>query len=365
MKIIFLSPVGYFKGGAERSLFDLVSNPDIQPIILAPEEGPILDRARELGYETGILDFGSINNIHRPFSFIDGLKAFTDLFKAAHTLKKIAKQHGARIVHSNGLKAHMINIVSSCLFGAKSVIHIRDIPYTKPEILVWKIMHALCHRMILVSRATWPGEKLPRKAKVIHNGTSLIDEPRAPRKNEALTIGFIGRIHPAKGLHLLIDWIAESELDIRLSVRGTYSEDAPTYESEINALIVERNVQNNVTFTGFIDNAAALYAGLDIVCVPSKTPDPLPRSVMESMARGIPVLGYPAGGIVDMIENGKTGFLVKNTAEFKKAMQHIINEPNRLKSITIAAQEKISQDFTIEVLHRNIRAIYHKLDTVS
>lgn len=361
MKIIYVSPVGFFKGGAERSLFDLTSNPDITPIVVAPEDGPILDRARELGLKTHILDFGSINKIHRPFSFIKGLSALIDLFKAARALKKIAKSENAKIVHSNGLKAHMINIVASRFFGPKSIIHIRDIPYTKAEKLVWTIMHALCHKMVLVSRATWPTEKLPRKAIVIHNGTPLIDEERPPRSGTTLTIGFIGRIHPAKGLHLLIDWIAKSGLDVRLSVRGTYSEDAPDYEGEINMQIQKLNLHDRIEFTGFIDNAKALYEGIDITCVPSKTPDPLPRSVMESMARGIPVLGYPAGGIFEMIEDGQTGFLVKDETQFKSALQQITDNPEKLKSMTTAAQEKIAQEFTIENLHSEMFELYRDL----
>ncbi len=361
IKIIFLSPVGYFKGGGERSLFDLVANPDIEPIILASEDGPILDKARELGLDWGVLDFASINKIHRPFSFMKGLTAFLDLIRAARALKKIAQSKNVNIVHSNGLKAHMINIIADRMGGAKSVIHIRDIPYTRPEKLVWKIMHALCRKMILVSHACWPGESLPRKAIVIHNGTPLINSILSTPKAEKLTIGFIGRIHPAKGLHLLIDWIAQADMDMHLSVRGTFSEDAPDYENTIKNLIKNQSLKDRVEFTGFINDPQSLYAGLDVVCVPSQTPDPLPRSVMESMARGIPVLGYPAGGIFEMIEDGKTGFLVKDFETFQRAIADIVDNPERLELMTKAARNKIVQEFTIEGLHNNVNIIYRAL----
>lgn len=365
-KIIFLSPVSYFKGGAERSLFDLVSNPNVEAIIVAPEAGPITEKAASLGLAHYVLDFGSINSIHRPFSFAKGFMAFKDLFRASRELKKIARQNGAKIVHSNGLKAHMINCVSRRLCGgARAVIHIRDIPYTKPEILVWHIMRVLCDAMILVSHACWPQEKLAPKVCVIHNGTPLIETPAKPRKqDQVITFGFIGRIHPAKGLHLLIDWLAAcraQNIDARLTVRGTYSEDAPEYEGEINTLIKSHSLEDAVTFTGFIDNPQSLYEGIDIVVVPSETPDPLPRSVMEAMARGIPVFGYPAGGIFEMIEDGKTGYLVDSAEKFSSALHEINSAADALEKMIAQAKVKIEREFTIPALHKGVTDLYRRM----
>ncbi len=365
-KIIYLSPVGFFKGGAERSLFDLVDNPAVEAIMLAPEDDTILEKARSLGLAHEVLPFGSINTIHRPFSFMKGFRAVNDLLKAALKLKAISKETGANIVHSNGLKAHMINCVSSRLGGAKSVLHIRDIPYTKPEILIWKIMHTLCYKMILVSHACWPADALPRKAVVIHNGTPLVDIDRGQNNKDSndMTIGFVGRIHPGKGLHLLVDWLAAARgkgMDVRLSVRGTFSEDAPTYEDEIKAQIETLGMGDYVEFTGFIHDAQTLYRGLNVVVVPSKAPDPLPRSVMESMARGIPVFGYPAGGIFEMIEDGKTGYLVDSAQSFVASLEKVSGDQAVLDNMMQAAREKIEREFTIEGLHQGVSDIYTSL----
>ena len=366
IKIIYLSPVGFFKGGAERSLFDLIDNPNVEPVLLAPEDDTILEKGRELGIECHVLPYRSINSIHRPFSFIKGFTALSDLIKVALELKKISKRTGVKIVHSNGLKAHMINCVSSRLGGAKSVLHIRDIPYTKPEIMVWKIMNLLCHSMILVSHACWPGEKLPRKVSVIHNGTPLIDidSSQTDYNKDKISVGFVGRIHPGKGLHLLIDWLSaarQRKIDVALSVRGTFSDDAPEYEEEIQKQISKLDLQDHVEFTGFISDPATLYSGLDIVVVPSKAPDPLPRSVMESMARGIPVFGYPAGGIFEMIEDGKTGYLVDNAESFISSIEKVTGDEDFLKNMMKAARQKIEKEFTIEELHKDVTGIYEAL----
>ncbi len=368
-KILFLTPVSYFKGGAERSLFDLLSNPNITPILVSPAEGEITEKARSLNIETYILPFGNIHNIHRPFSFLKGLYATIDLYKTAYKLKEISKKTNATIAHSNGLKAHAINCLSRYLGGAKAIIHIRDIPYTRSEILTWKILKTLCDKMILVSHACWPNKTLPSKAIVIHNGTPLIDiKNNIPEKENSnnINIGFIGRIHPAKGLHLLIDWLSEARkqnLPVTLSVRGTYSEDAPNYENAITSQIKNLNLEPNIEFTGFINNDTQLYQDLDIVVVPSDTPDPLPRSIMESMARNILVCGYPAGGVFEMVEDKKTGFLVNDAESFINAVNIFQNNPESIQKITKAAKEKIEKDFTIKKLHFTINNIYKNLQS--
>jgi glycosyltransferase involved in cell wall biosynthesis len=365
--VLYFSPVGYFKGGAERSLFDLLANPEVTPVLVVPEEGAIAQKARSQGIRCHVLPFGMIEDIRRPFSFAKGLRTAQDLWRASTTLKRLAREEGADVVHSNGLKAHMINGVAYRLGGAKAVMHIRDIPYTRSEIVVWKLMRHLSSALVMVSRACWPEEgTLPSKVHVIHNGTPLVPESDTPARAEGqpLTLAFVGRIHPAKGLHLLLDWLASARaqgLDARLSIRGEFSQDAPDYEAQIQAQIARLVLSDVVSFTGFLNDPQRVYAGVDIVVVPSETPDPLPRSVMESMARGIPVLGYPAGGIGDMIVDGETGFLVRDAASFTRAIAAITQDKAALQKLTAQARAKIATEFTIPHLHHSLSALYSKL----
>ena len=364
--ILYFSPVGFFKGGAERSLFDLLANPHVTPVLAVPEEGPITEKARSIGIRTHVVPFGAIADIRRPFSFMKSMYVLRDLSRASSELKRIARQEEAWIVHSNGLKAHMINGVAHCTGGAKAVMHIRDIPYTRSEMMAWNLMYALCNALVLVSRACWTKtDSLPPKVHVIHNGTPLIAEtPTLSSEKKVVTLGFVGRIHPAKGLHLLLDWLAEAKkkgITAHLSIRGAFSEDAPTYEDQIQQQIRTLGLEEAVSFTGFLNDAAAVYEGLDIVVVPSDTPDPLPRSVMESMARGIPVMGYPAGGIGEMIIHGETGFLVKDASGFLQALHTITQDEQALTRMVAQARRKIETEFTIPHLHEALHALYSAL----
>ena len=361
-RVLFLSPVAHFKGGAEKCLMEFVENPNIKPAIAAPSSGPILTTAQEQSIPGHIIPFGGVETIRRPFSFIKGFQALQSLFSAAQTLKRTAQSENIEIVPSNGLKAHAINCISRSIGGAKAVIHIHDIPLTRQEKIVWYILYFLCDKMLMVSRPCWPGQKLPRKCRIIHNGTIL---KKVAQKNldfrNGLTAGFVGRIHPAKGLHLLLNWVAFARINginVKLSVRGSFSEDAPDYQEEIYQLVNHLNLKDFVEFKGHINEPDEIYAGLDFVVVPSNTPDPLPRSVMEPMAMGIPVFGYPAGGIPEMIENGKSGYLVKNEAEFTDSINKLLEN---YQLIVKSARDKISREFSLEGLYQELGSVYREL----
>ncbi len=362
-KIIFLSPVGYFKGGAEKSLLDLLQNPSITPLLVVPEEGELSQSAKNHDITAHILPFGKINQIRRPFSFLKALGVITDLIRSAKELHSIAKSEEAEIVHSNGLKAHIINCVRRRMYGGKAIVHIRDIPFTLPEKIVWRAMHLMADKMVLVSRACWPGATLPSKACVIHNGIT-VSENRKNHLNDIISLGFLGRLHPSKGLHLLISWIEAAQtqgIKTALSIRGTFSDDSPEYEAKIKDQIEAAGLEEIIEFTGHIRDIERLYDGIDIVVVPSQVPDPLPRSVMEAMAFGIPVFGYPAGGITEMIEHERTGYLISDSDGFCAALKEICSDTKKKETLITNAKNKIKERFTVEQLHDKLAALYQEL----
>ena len=57
MKILFLSDVDYFKGGAERSLFDAMATPSIKPALAVPSKGPLSEAAEEKNIPTVSIDY--------------------------------------------------------------------------------------------------------------------------------------------------------------------------------------------------------------------------------------------------------------------------------------------------------------------
>jgi glycosyltransferase involved in cell wall biosynthesis len=362
-KVIFLSDVEYFKGGAEKSLFDVMTTRSIDPVLAVPEEGDLSGYASDLGIPFIKIDYGNVLTVHRPFKLGDIPRVLGAAMKAARQLNKSAKENGAIAVHSNGLKAHGIACLAGLLGRAKPVLHYRAIPYTGKEKLFWKVTQMIAAKLVLVSRPCWPGETLPSNVQVIFNGIKPMDKSVLPERARAdtLALAFIGRIHPSKGLKELIEWFDEAYqngLKINLSIRGEATEEDKIYYDEVVKIIGEKGLSDVIKFEGKLEGYENIYADIDAVIVPSITPDPLPRTVMEASALGIPVLGYPAGGIVDMIDDGKNGFLVKDSSEFQQTLKRLIEEDGLYEKISKAAIENARQKFSLESLHKGIEKLY-------
>lgn len=362
-KVLYLSPVPDFKGGAERSLFDLLANPNVNPILAVPEEGELAVRARSLNIPVFVIDFGSVHHVRRPFRLSQGITVLADAWKASRVLKSYAKRNGVEIVHTNGLKAHSIALLMRFGKSPKIVMHFRDIAYTRQEKAVWWLQTKLASRAVFVSRACYPFDRLPRNARVIFNGI----DPRQKLDLEVsnpLRIGFIGRLHPHKGLHTLLDWIYEAKksgLATSVYVRGKFALETPQYEGEIKQKVVDLGLEQDVHLEGFFTDPDAIYRGLDVVCAPAQAAEPLARTILEPMSMGIPVIATPTGGTTEMVLDQITGFIVTDASSFKKAASTIASDRGTIERMMAAGREHVNQNFSKNKLHSSISNLYNEL----
>jgi len=212
-----------------------------------------------------------------------------------------------------------------------------------------------------VSRPCFPGAVLPANVQVLRNGITMV-HPALPPAREAgpLRLGFVGRFHPNKGLDLLLDWfgaVRRAGLDATLTIRGRADPDMPAYWTGIQARIRDEGLAPWVREEGWTTGAAT-YAGLDVLLMTSKTPDPAPLVVPEAMSAGVIVAGYPAGGIPGMIEDGRTGLIVKDGAGLVARLQTLTAEQDGIARMRAAAYESVTRDFSMAGFHARLRDVY-------
>lgn len=366
LRVLFVSDVSYFKGGAERSIFDLMANPHIEPVLCVPEEGEISKAAAAKSIPYHTLDYGAVSTVHRPFKPLDIIRVFADALKAARGLKKLAKERNVLCVHTNGLKAHGVACLARLIGGRPVVIHFRAIPFTAPEKIFWNAVRMIASQVILVSRPCWHGKDLPRNVRVIFNGINL-PEPdivAKPANGRPFILGFTGRIQHTKGVDALIEWIEvarQKGLDVRLVIRGEAAPEDADYERKCRNMIAQRSLEDRIVFEGRVEGLDKIYGGIHASVVPSIIPDPLPRAVMEACALGIPVLGYPAGGIPYMFKDGASGFLVRDADEFCDSVKRLMDDPALYQSISAAAINNARENFAMPRLHAAVLDAYKTL----
>ncbi|HNT67429.1 MAG TPA: glycosyltransferase family 4 protein [bacterium] len=132
------------------------------------------------------------------------------------------------------------------------------------------------------------------------------------RDPQDVLIGCLGRQVAWKGQHLLLQAapIIAAAIPEAFFLFIGESPSGP-YQERLQAMLVSSPVRDRIRFLGQRRDITSLLSQLDLVVHTSITPDPLPGVVMEAMSCGLLVVGPDSGGVVEMIEDEKSGYLYR------------------------------------------------------
>jgi len=364
VRVLFLCPVPDFHGGAERVLMDMLAHPGLVPHLCVPAAGEVAAAAAARGVPVSVVDFRRVAAVHRPVRPASLATAARDAARAARSVRALAREVGCDVVHSNGLKPHVVAAIArrSGPTPWRFVAHLHDIPYTPLERAIWRGIVAAADGVVAVSRPCVPNPDA-RHVHIIPNGLELPSRLPARRLGRPLRIGFIGRYAKFKGLHLLLDWFEAARadgVDAVLKLRGRTSPADAAYWAEVKGRIDASPDAARIVDEGFRPRDR-LYDELDVVAVSSDFPDPHPFVVKEAQVEGVPVIGYPAGGIPDMIRDGETGFLAATPAAFAGAVRRLRDEAGLFESVRQGAWAHARREFPMARFHERLLAVYRGL----
>ena len=140
-----------------------------------------------------------------------------------------------------------------------------------------------------------------------NNAADALPDAAPPAPRTPLRLGFMGRLDPSKGLENLIDAVRRlPEGTALLSIAGTGKLDY-TEALHVRAL--------GAPAISFVGHAAppTFFPSIDLLVIPSVWEDPFPRVFHEALAYGVPSLATPLGGLSEVVEHGRNGFLVAGT----------------------------------------------------
>ena len=182
----------------------------------------------------------------------------------------------------------------------------------------------------------------------VYNGIDLSLYPPAQSRGEELV--FLGRIHPDKGVHLAIEVALQS--DCPLVIAGII-QDQNYFNEQVKPHLDSPLVQ----YIGSVDVAGknALFARARTVLHLNTIPERFGLVLAEANAAGVPVIAMDLGSCREVIEEGKTGFLVNNVKEAVQAL-------NKLSEIDpTACRLHVEQRFSIDTMVTAYERVYEKL----
>jgi glycosyltransferase involved in cell wall biosynthesis len=185
---------------------------------------------------------------------------------------------------------------------ARLVASLRGLPRRHGVASSWAMRLALTryHRLVTNSQAACDATlsfarplRLPA-CDVIPNGVELPPAPRAPSPASRLRVGYIGRDSRDKGLDVCLDALELLGDEVAACLVGHGVPDA----------VAARPGRRGWTTFGRIPDPWRHCAALDVLLVPSRS-EGSPNVTLEAFARGVPVIGTPAGGAAELLAGGR------------------------------------------------------------
>ena len=179
----------------------------------------------------------------------------------------------------------------------------------------------------------------------VYNGIDLSLYPLQESRGDELI--FLGRIHPDKGVHLAIEVSRLSGLP--LLIAGII-QDEEYFREQVKPHLDNKLVSyvGPVGVTGKNELFARARALLHLNTIPER----FGLVLAEANAAGVPVIAMDLGSCREVIEDGKTGFLVNTVDEAAQALQHL-REIDRS-----ACRKRVQQRFSIDTMVEAYEQVY-------
>lgn len=229
----------------------------------------------------------------------------------------------------------------------------------------WAVANSEAGRECLIERGINPSQ-----TKVIYNGINLgaliCDSKAVEQVRQTLAlppggkaVGMIARMFPAKRYDTFLQAAAIINRiipDTRFALVG----DGPL-RSNLENLNRELGLASKAIFFGEQKKIVPYLSAFDIFVLSSDT-EGLSLSICEAMALGKPVVATDVGGNKELVEDGKTGFLVphEDSKALAEAILRLLQDPDTTQAMGQRAKEKITTQFALERYVKEYQTLYEE-----
>jgi glycosyltransferase involved in cell wall biosynthesis len=344
-------------GGLERQLHYVLANLDrtqYQPVVVV--------------WKLNLNDkyYRDIQSLKVP---IYGFPAEWSPLSILRAFRVLARQAAPEVIHSygfhtnfaayyaaRGTRALAIGSLRSDFAAAKKVGgYLRGALNAR-----WPSCHIANSLTVAEAARRYPGPFAPRQISVVRNALDLNQFSSSNETPEMRNyVAAVGSLLPVKRWDRLLRAIKETKnrlegICFRVAGDGPLR---PTLEKQAGDL----GISPAVEFQGAIQDMPTFLRGAKFLVHTSES-EGCPNAVMEAMACGLPVVAMEAGDIPYLVEEGKTGFVVRQGDEttFTERIFQLIRDNELCFRMGRAARAKAEREFRLERLVRETLAVYRE-----
>src|SRR5262245_7244264 len=268
------------------------------------------------------------------------------------------------IVHTTELYANIFGLPGAALAAVPVRIgNRREInPDKSPaQIAMQRGSYGFAHKVVANSRAAAGRlclERVPaRKIAVIPNGLDFDTVRPCAHRPRLRKVTMVANLRSEKGHGVLIDaavMVLRRYPDAQFECVGN--------GPELNALVTRAErlgILHAFTFLGHRDDVGARLAEADIFVLPSRS-EAFPNAVLEAMAAGLPIVASGVGGILELIDTGRTGLLVPpgEPQPLADALCRLIANPALAARLGEAARDEARAHYSFDRMVASFDSLY-------
>lgn len=176
---------------------------------------------------------------------------------------------------------------------------------------------------------------------------------------------FTGRLLRGKGVEVLLDafeTVSAVRRESRLVIVGAGGSQALSVEDAVRERVARGPLAQRVTFTGRVDNVDDYLRAADVFAFPSFF-EAMPLSLLEATACGLACVASAVGGIVDVIEDGRSGVLLPpgDPRALAEALTSLLANAERRRVLGNAARQRAVELFDFDASVDRYLSLFERL----
>jgi len=294
-------------------------------------------------------------------------------------IKRIAKEKNIDIIHTNTGIDRTAGAIAAKLAGIKHVTSCHSLVSVQRNLTHYirnkKLTHAFIADGENVRKLLAEKDKIdPVKIYVINNGVEPGEMGRDDNarkttreslgiKENEIAIGCTARLVYFKGHKYLINAfsvLCDKFSNVKLIITGDGE-----LQNELTEYAQILKLSDKIIFTGFRDDLRNIYSAYDISVNPSIEGggELFPYTVLYAMAQSMPIVATSIGDMPYMIENGVSGFIVKekSAVELAEKLELLVNEPELRIKTGKEAYSRLIKYFTLQQTIDKTEKLYYKI----